>query len=65
MRKPAFIALTAVAVIGAVGGASAQGFYFGFGTEPAYGPEPYYGPDPYYAPRPYIREYGPRYYEGP
>jgi hypothetical protein len=65
MKKLALVALTAGAVIGIVGGASAQGFYFGFGTEPSYAPDPYYGPDPYYAPRPYYREYQPRYYYEP
>ena len=39
MKKLALVALTAGAVIGIVGGASAQGFYFGFGTEPSYGPD--------------------------
>jgi hypothetical protein len=62
MKKLALVALTAGAVISMAGAALAQGFYFGFGTDPYYGPAPYYGP-PSYGPRPYYRDYDePRYY---
>jgi hypothetical protein len=61
MKRLAFVALTAGAVIGTAGAASAQTFYFGFSTDP-YPPRPYYGPPPrYYGPPP---DYAPPY-DGP
>jgi hypothetical protein len=67
MRKLASIALTAAAIVGMAGAASAQQFYFGVSPgppRPSYGPGPYYAPDPYDGPPPYRRAYPPRYYEG-
>jgi hypothetical protein len=54
MKRLAFAAVTAGAVIGAAGAASAQTFYFGFSADPyPPPPPPYYAPPPqYYGPPP-------------
>ena len=62
MKTPALVALSAATLLMTVSGATAQGFYFGFGGPPGYyEPRPYYGPR--YAPQPYYgggdrRSYG-------